>query len=148
MAKADHIKEQLNNNKNDLVEFWKSINGILPQPTHRDVILEDDAGKEIPTDKTATYINDYFANIGKKLAEQIITPEQTSNIESVERDSRSVNVLHSISLLPLLGKLLDCLVHGQLMRHIEENNLISSTQNGFRKSHSTTQTTFKLVSDL
>ena len=42
-----------------------------------------------------------------------------------------------ISLLPLPGKILEKLVHGQLSMHLEQRHLLSENQHGFRKQHST-----------
>ena len=42
-----------------------------------------------------------------------------------------------ISLLPLPGKLLEKLVHSQLSGHLESNSLLTDSQHGFRKGHST-----------
>ena len=53
-----------------------------------------------------------------------------------------------ISLLPLPGKLLEKLLHTQLIGYLENNNLLNEKQNGFRKKHNTSDTVFKLVHDL
>ena len=50
-----------------------------------------------------------------------------------------------ISLLPLPGKLLEKLLHGQLIKYLEDNKLLNKKQNGFRKDHNTNDTVFKLV---
>ena len=46
-----------------------------------------------------------------------------------------------ISLLPLPGKILEKLVHGQLSTYLESEFLLSDKQHGFRKNHSTTHAT-------
>lgn len=43
-----------------------------------------------------------------------------------------------IVCLPLPGKLIEKLIHGQYYAYLEENNLISNSQFGFRKNRSTT----------
>ena len=53
-------------------------------------------------------------------------------------DPLLVNNYRPISLLPLPGKVLEKLIHTQLTDHIEENNLISNNQFGFRKQRATT----------
>ena len=53
-----------------------------------------------------------------------------------------------ISLLPLPGKLLEKLLHSQLIGYLENNNLLNNKQNGFRKNHNTNDTVFKLVHGL
>ena len=42
-----------------------------------------------------------------------------------------------ISLLPLPGKILEKLIHSQLSSHLEQFHLLSDSQHGFRKQHST-----------
>ena len=42
-----------------------------------------------------------------------------------------------ISILPTLGKLLECVVRDQLYDHLTNNNLLHASQSGFRKGHST-----------
>ena len=53
-----------------------------------------------------------------------------------------------ISSLPLPGKLREKLLHGQLIEYLENNNLLTNKQNGFRKNHNTNDTAFKLVHGL
>ena len=43
-----------------------------------------------------------------------------------------------ISLLPLPGKVLEKLIHGQISDHLESTSLLSENQHGFRKKYSTT----------
>ena len=52
-------------------------------------------------------------------------------------DLTQVKNYRPISLLPLPGKILEKLVHLQLSDHLERNFLLSSTQHGFRREHST-----------
>ena len=56
--------------------------------------------------------------------------------------------LRPISLLPLPGKILKHHIHDSLQVYLDNNNLISKFQNGFRKNHSTQQTIFKYTTDL
>ena len=51
----------------------------------------------------------------------------------------SVSNYRPVSLLPLPGKLLEKIVHKGLMEYLENNNLLSDNQGGFRKNHSTTK---------
>ena len=45
--------------------------------------------------------------------------------------------LRPMSLLPIIGKIMEKSVHTQLKDYLEENNLLTSQQHGFRKNHST-----------
>ena len=56
--------------------------------------------------------------------------------------------LRPISLLPLPGKIFEHLIHSQLDSYLENNNLLTAAQNGFRSKHSTIQTIFDYLSDL
>ena len=56
--------------------------------------------------------------------------------------------LRPISLLPLPGKIFEHLIHSQIDCFLEQNNLITKKQNGFRAKHSTIQTVFDFTSDL
>ena len=54
------------------------------------------------------------------------------------------NNYRPISILPILGKSIEYLVHNQLSRYCEDNNILSDHQYGFRKNSSTTY----LINDL
>ena len=51
-----------------------------------------------------------------------------------------------ISLLPLPGKILEKLVHQQLSTYMEKGSLLSNSQHGFRKGHSTIHSVAQLTS--
>ena len=53
-----------------------------------------------------------------------------------------------ISLLPLPGKLLEKIVHNKISSFLEEHNVLSEHQGGFRKGFSTTSTISDLTDDL
>ena len=71
-ARADYIKESLDNNQGNSKKFWKNIQNILPNKKHKTVTTFDlyDFTNEIPIEqnKTADFINDFFINIGPNLA--------------------------------------------------------------------------------
>ena len=46
-----------------------------------------------------------------------------------------------ISVLPVMGKILERIVHDQLYRYLDENNLLHPAQSGFRPGHSTVSST-------
>ena len=56
--------------------------------------------------------------------------------------------LRPISLLPLPGKKFEHLIHSQMDSYLENNDLLTKAQNGFRSKHSTIQTIFVYLSDL
>ena len=53
-----------------------------------------------------------------------------------------------ISLLPLPGKLLERLVSNRMMDYLEENNLLSEGQDGYRKNRSTVKAIAGLTDDI
>ena len=59
-----------------------------------------------------------------------------------------VTDLRPITLLPLPGKVLERLIHNKLYPYLEEHNVLSPFQNGFRKHHGTSDAIFKFISDI
>ena len=56
--------------------------------------------------------------------------------------------LRPIALTPLPGKIIERFIHTQISNHLEELNILTQFQNGFRKEHSTIDTIFKYTTDL
>ena len=54
-------------------------------------------------------------------------------------DKKLVSNYRPVSLLPLPGKMLEKIIHKGITNFIENNNLLSDNQNGFRKNCSTTK---------
>ena len=48
------------------------------------------------------------------------------------------NCYRPISVLPLFSKCMERIVHNQLYKHLDQYQLLSDSQSGFRKAHSTT----------
>ena len=65
-----------------------------------------------------------------------------------EGDHADVNNLRPISLLPLPGKLLEQVVHQQIMEYISMHNLLCKEQGGFRKGFSTISKIADFTDDL
>ena len=61
---------------------------------------------------------------------------------------KCATIIPLMSLLPLIGKLLERVVHKRLLKYLEENNLLDSKQGGFRPGHSTVDTIIKFTNDL
>ena len=60
-------------------------------------------------------------------------------------DTSQVTNLRPISLLPIPGKILEKLIHTKISEYLENNNLLSPYQHGFRKDHSTMAAIHQLV---
>ena len=65
-----------------------------------------------------------------------------------EGNTDDVNNLRPISLLPLPGKLLEKIVHGQIINYLEDNKLLTDRQAGFRASHSTISKIAEVTDDI
>ena len=63
-------------------------------------------------------------------------------------DLSQVSNYRPISLLPLPGKIMEKIIHKQLMGNIEENDIISESQYGLRKERSTIQAVHNLTEDI
>lgn len=61
----------------------------------------------------------------------MITPVYKSGVRSHFSNYRP------ISVLPIISKVLEYVIHDQLMSFVNENNIISESQFGFRAKHST-----------
>ena len=53
---------------------------------------------------------------------------------------KDVSNLRPVSLLPLPGKLLEKIVHQQTYSYLDQNNILTDCQGGFRPNHSTVST--------
>ena len=58
---------------------------------------------------------------------------------------QQVGDLRPITLLPLPGKIMERLIHNKLYPYLENNDILTSKQNGFKKQHGTPDTIFKFI---
>ena len=223
-AKADFIRDQISENKQDPKKFWNSINKLLPGnvKNKQNISLKDDNQVEIDSEETADFMNQYFATIGTKLAQGFtgsklpdevnfgVNLEQIStNREEVEKLVKEINICKSsainnlssrilkdafltlsakltsifnfslmqgivpiawkhasviplhkggnnkevnnfrpVSLLPIQGKLIEKIVHNRLITWLDRHDILDNKQGGFRKDHSTTDTTVNFLNEL
>ena len=92
----------------------------------------------VKTGKNELYVLQYIFNMSihtKCLPQLWKAAKVTHLFKSWVRDSASN--YRPISILPTLGKVLECLIHDQLYHHLTVNNLFADKQSGFRKGHST-----------
>ena len=71
-SKANVIRDKLATYQYNPKKFWQELNKLLPG-SHSAVISEitdDSTGKRIPEDSLNNHINEYFATIGSKLADE------------------------------------------------------------------------------
>ena len=72
--KASFIKDQLSQHKGYHRKYWRTIRQIVPSKKaqqNKISLVEIDSSLEIPTDDIPNHVNDYFATIVPKLAEQL-----------------------------------------------------------------------------
>ena len=66
-AKKDFILEELKVNDGNAKKFWKVIRKVVPtskSSSDHNILLKEE-GKKVERDQTATYINEFFINVGK-----------------------------------------------------------------------------------
>ena len=224
-AKADFIKEKLDENKTDSKNFWNTINSVLPgkNKSLQEISLTNN-GEDIAKSEVPLYMNDYFSNIGAILARDFgendaaedideafpiyLPPIRTNELELLKLikelniskssaidhlstrvlkqafssqltrlvrifnfsfhdglipdswkcatviplhkggDNSDVNNFRPVSLLPIQGKLIEKIVHDRFMSHFENNRILDHRQGGFRKNHSTTNTSIEFINDV
>ena len=73
-----------------------------------------------------------------------------ANVIPLAKTSNPIDMsqLRPISILPMLSKVLEKIMHNQISKYIFGNNIISSAQSGFREGHSTTTALTTIVDDL
>ena len=75
-AKADFIHTELNSCRTDPKKFWRIINKVFPgkSKSHTNKIrIKDNSNVPVKEKNVPAYINDFFINIGSKIAEKNIT---------------------------------------------------------------------------
>ena len=231
--KAIKIKSDLDRYQNNPKKFWEKIHELLPKnnTTYRiNSLLDEDTDAIITSGKLSGHVNEYFTQIGAKLAEvhqheyndldegdnmdrgydnqdnitgkmidlkEIIpvlininvtkssavrhmssmvlkdaflaVPDKLCKIYncSLERQifpkawktsmvipvpkvsqPKYASQLRPISLLSLPGKILERIIGTRLNKYLEQNNILSPKQHGFRKGKSTTTSIVSLLTDV
>ena len=121
-AKANFVQEELNGDIS-AKKFWEKINYVLPNSTKnmRFNLIDQTTHDPIPTEETAEYINDFFADIGPTLANaiphnDIVTrpqtvpkacmPEMRVNEAEVLKEVNKIDVYKSSSVSQISSRLL------------------------------------------
>ena len=63
-------------------------------------------------------------------------------------DRNDVSNLRPVTLLPIIGKLLEKIINNRLMNYLESNNILEKKQGGFRAGHSTIDTVGYFVDEI
>ena len=93
-ARKQHFQEEYEHSKDDPKRFWRNIYDIIPNNKNNKTVihLKSQEGDEVKLDKTAKYINDYFTNIGPKLASKFNERWKYFGNET-ENDIDEINVI-------------------------------------------------------
>ena len=91
-VRKQHFQDEYENSKGDPKRFWRNIYDIIPKnKTNKGKInLKNQYGEEINSEKTASYINDFFTDIGPNLASKFkedwkyFGNENNNSIEDLE----------------------------------------------------------------
>ena len=140
-----------------------NYNGVRSDIELHDIVVNEieilKICKEINVNKSSSLknvssrvIKDAFLSIPKVICHLIqasldkgIFPDEwkIANITPLQKggDKTSVTNLRPVSLLPLPSKIIERIMHDRIMFHVERNNLLEIHQGGFRKKHSTMDTT-------
>ena len=69
-AKADYLRNKLEENMRNPKTFWRNIKNVLPEQSSGCINIKNPLSNDtLPKDMQAQVINDFFAGIGDKLAE-------------------------------------------------------------------------------
>ena len=78
------------------------------------------------------------------------TSWKLAKITPLQKDGNKQDAsnLRPVSLLPLPGKMLERIIHNQLMKYLETFQILNKHQSGFRKHHSTIATISAFTDDI
>ena len=122
-ARADYIKDNLDNNIGNQKKFWKNIQNIIPSKNKQNLgtfkLKDDNTGIEIEENETAQYINDFFVNIGPNLAKKCDQPWRfdgvpcadnidfiSTNLDEIIKLCKEININKSSSIEHLSSEIL------------------------------------------
>ena len=107
-CKAEYIKDQIQTDGGDQKKFWKSIREIIPNTKNahsRINLINETTNEDIPMGQVADYINNFFLEIGPKLAASldstweykgVIADENIKDIEATQEEiidiSKKINI--------------------------------------------------------
>ena len=101
---------------------------------------------------TMLCIPDVFLHLYNLVKESCIFPNSWKIATVVPlpkcNNPKDSSELRPVSLLPLVGKILEKLIHSQLTMFLENTMYLSQHQHGFRKGYSTTSATAKFIDDI
>ena len=72
-CKADFIKNELNQNQDDIKKFWNTVKTVIPEKKKNSpklFLIDQKDHRHIAQDDLPNYINNFFADIGQNLAKK------------------------------------------------------------------------------
>ena len=106
-AKSDFLQNELTMNKSDPKKFWRNIKGVLPDQESGSINIKNPITNDtLDRDAQAQVINDFFANIGEKLAVKFGDLQVDVNIwPPHEGDKLQIRHITQIEVLKLIDSI-------------------------------------------
>lgn len=134
-SKASHTRSMLRENIKNSKQFWKQIKKAFPvkgRNTCENKVLDINGQQTSESHKIANGFCKFFTNI----SEQLLSGVNPFRNRVWRYYNQSILGNYTpISVLPVVSKVLEQIVHKQIYGYLEEFNLISSKQFGFRKDY-------------
>ena len=119
-AKTNFIQNELDANWNDSKKFWQQVNTLLPKNANSATInLMNNNNEPVPVDHVPDFVNNYFSNIGSKLAETMNEPwsyngtrsdhklpDISTTAEEVGKLIRDIDISKSSAVLNLSSRIM------------------------------------------
>ena len=107
MAKATYVQGEITNNANDPMQFWRNIKEVLPDQSGGSINIQNPLKQEtMPKNLQAQEINNFFANIGEKLATKFRNnvPKFVAVADEHHngQDGLNINVITQIEVIKLI----------------------------------------------
>ena len=139
-AKKEFILSELKENENNMKKFWKVIRKVVPtnkSPSDQNILLKKD-GERVEKSQVATYINDFFINVGK--------PSQSCNAGGVlDGDDTLLNLDQDTSrIMTGFDRILEREVYGV----VKEINVSKSSGISNVSSHILKETFLRLIPEM
>jgi hypothetical protein len=157
-----NIDTPLNSHYNDLIPFYSSLFN-LSELSLNDLtrIVKDLKSKTFDDNISGRVLNDAIED--SKFAQQLLAMVNSSIRESTMPDELKTSVVtpipkipspktpedfRPVNNMPVIEKIIECAVYEQLIDYLNENNILSGFQSGFRKQHSTETSIQSVLHDL
>ena len=147
-AKKSHITAEIELNKFNMKETWKTLNNVLgrnKQTKLPDFFKDPDGNKITDSNKIANNFNDFFTNIGTKLANKISPPDSDyvsplksknkqnsiflnpTNTDEIIKITKNLKSSNSSGIDNISTKLLKMIIHeiAPVLSHIFNRSLLS-----------------------